>query len=391
MCTRHALCATIDAFGDSTARNATESPLLRLPPELRYRIYDLVFGSTPVHIRAAENHEYDEDFRNYRLSVCEHPREHVETPRRYAEWVNISLRTRIPGCTIREHDDGKPLSSLDANLGLLQACRQIHHEAALKPFTEIPFYYMARKYRSVPGFDGFVEALAPAQFKALSRVRFAFENLFFEPNTSACRMLAFGCLPDWKTMRKLTGLKDVEIVLSPQMWDETEARGYLADLAVTFGSPDWREWKQTIKDLRLKRLRLTIEADFHERYKYEKSEAFPTFASRGETSMIEDWLRHRELQLQFGDSVANGDEAVPPYGIQQNDHKVSMPPWGTPEGVRKFDLARAEEARLTELLKAEADANWNAILEEQIREDEYRDSRDDDELQSTSSDRASAS
>lgn len=342
--------------------------MLRLPTEIRVRIYNFLFGSTPVHIRAALSEEYDEDWRHYRLSVCEHPREHVETPRRYAEWVNVAFRTRIPGCTIRQHHDEKPLSSLDANLGLLQVCRQTHPEASLKPFTDMPFYYMNRaSYKGLPGLDAFVEALAPPQLRALSRMRFVVEHVYYELNTQIYRSLSFGNLPVKSTMQMMTGLKDVEIVLSPQLWDETEARRYLDNLAESFREMDWI---QTLRELRPKRLRLTVEADFH-KHRYEKSEPFPTFASRGEAQMIGDWLRHRELQLHFGKRVAYGIEPVPPYGVQQNDRKVSTPPWATPEGIRKFDLARPEEARLTRLADEEFHATWNAMIKEREKEDRF--------------------
>lgn len=199
-------------------------------------------------------------------------------------------------------------------------------------------------------------------------MRFVVEHVYYDFNTDIYRSLSFGNLPVKSTMQMMTGLKDVEIVLNPQMWDETEARKYLANLAEGLRKMDWI---QTLRELQPQRLRLTVEAEFHQLGKYEKSEPFPTFASRGETQIIEDWLRRGELQLHFGKRVAFGIEPVPPYGIQQNDHKVSIPPWATPEGIRKFDLARPEEARLTRVADEKSHALWNAFLEKRNEEDRF--------------------
>lgn len=163
----------------STARNAAESPLLRLTPELRVRIYDYVFGSTPVHIRSTEEWEYDEYPKHYQLMRCEHPSEHVETPPRYIERVNVHYRKRIPGCTIRPKDYGQSLSGADINLNLLLVSRQIYQEAVLKPFSEIPFYFIVRwTDKGWPGLEGLAEDLAPPQLRAFKRLRIAYTTIY---------------------------------------------------------------------------------------------------------------------------------------------------------------------------------------------------------------------
>lgn len=357
-----------DILDDSTARNAAESPFLRLTPEIRCRIYDFLYGSTPAHIRSAEGWEYDEDFRHFRLASCECPRDHMEIPPRYVEWVNVAARTRIPGCTIRQDpDDEKSLSSADINLGLLLVCRQIHHEAALKPFSEIPFYCIIRTGDRVPGLEGFAEALALPQLRALGRMRFVIENTYYGLNTEIYRTLASGRLPDRKVMQKFPGLNDIETVLAARLWDETEVRRYLANLTESIKS---MEWMQVLRELCPKRLRMTIETEFSELGKNEKSKSYPTFASRGETARIDDWLRTRELQLHFGKRIANGDEPMPACRTKQDDDAISIPPWLTPEALREFELARPEEARLTQLEEQEVHTTWNAMIEEREKEDE---------------------
>lgn len=321
-------------------RNAVESPLLRLTPEIRVRIYDFVFGSTPVHIRSADSIEVEEDNRHYRLLRCAHPREHVETPLRYVERVNVPRRTRIPGCTIRHDDYGEPLSGVDINLGLLLVSRQIYHEAVLKPFSEIPFYHVIHwVHDGVLGLGGFVDDLAPPQLKALKRMRIILEHAYSDTIHDTRKALRFGHLPDKTVMRKFTGLKDLEIVLSPELWDELEATTYLDRLDEHF-NPDHAyhsqsiAWLQILPELRLKSLRVTIEADHGQVGMYESSRCFPTFTSKGQVETIKNWLRQAELNLQFGKDVIRDGEPVP-FGHRQIDDAISTPSWATPEEIKK--------------------------------------------------------
>lgn len=74
-------------------------------------------------------------------------------------------------------------------LPLLQVCRQIYHEASLKPFSQTTFiidggYYVASRT--------FLDALVPTQARAITRVRFACHN---------------GICPAFEVMRRLKKLE----------------------------------------------------------------------------------------------------------------------------------------------------------------------------------------
>lgn len=215
-------------------------------------------------------------------------------------------------------------------------------------------------------------ALAPPQLKAFKRMRIVLEHVYYERITEAWSTPKLGRLPDKKTMQKFTGLQDLEIVLNPQFWEEPRARQYLVHLSNHF-TPHFShhsesmEWLKALPDLQLKSLRVTVEAEFSELGKYEKSNSFPTFTSRGETEVIKQWLRQAELDLHFGYNVVSRQEPVP-FRVKQDDVAISIPPWATPEGLENFDLAKEEEARLTRMEGEEFHATWNAMTKEKDKE-----------------------
>jgi hypothetical protein len=227
----------------------------------------------------------------------------------------------MPGCTIRHDDYGKPLSGADINLQLLLVSRQIYHEAALKPFSEIPFYHIVRwSVNGIPSFRGFVDDLAPPQLRALKRMRIVLEHVYSDMKHDPRRSLRFGRLPDKNVMRKLTCLKDLEIVLNPQLWDELDAPKYLDLLDEHFVSNHNHysrsmAWLEVLPELRLKTLRMTIDAEYGQTGMYEQSRRFPTFTSKGQMDMIKDWLRQKERDLRFGESFVRVEQPVP-FGLK---------------------------------------------------------------------------
>lgn len=293
--------------------------------------------------------EYDEHPKHYQLMRCEHPREHVETPPRYIERVNLPIRKRIPGCTIRPNEYGKELSGADINLGLLLVCRQIYQEAVLKPFSEVPFYFIVRwNDKGWPGLEALAEDLAPPQLKAFKRLRIVLEHVYFGRNNDRCRSVGFGRLPDKKAMQKFTGLKDLEIILNPQFWDEEEACQYIGHLNKHF-VPDYSyysrsmSWLQALPELRLNSLRVMVEAEICGMGRSEIRTPFPTISSKGQVDKIKKWLRQTELDLHFGEDVVRIEEPVL-FGIKQDDEAIGIPPWATPEGLEEY-LARPEGPR----------------------------------------------
>jgi len=119
-------------------RNSTESPLLRLPAELRVRVWRHTLGGETIHIGVHDNvikscicqsPVSDADKASIIKSLDEptwydtHPEHHLK----------CQLAMRVPE---KLRTDSAPCLSL----GVLASCRQIHHEAALLPFKENIFH-----------------------------------------------------------------------------------------------------------------------------------------------------------------------------------------------------------------------------------------------------------
>ena len=133
---------------DSSASNAARSPFLLLPPEVRGLIYEHAFGSKVVHI--------SEDTRftcigkvGYRLDVClctldyEHPQRIIHLPPPKNPQASDRHYTRHDDCT----RDGTRVPAGRCRafpLQILRVCRQIHFEAALKPFSQTTFVIQER-------------------------------------------------------------------------------------------------------------------------------------------------------------------------------------------------------------------------------------------------------
>lgn len=143
-----------------------------MPPELRCRIDDQVFGSNAIHIREhligrrglSQNMKH-----RHTLALCNSLQQHNEVPRRFAEYLNPT-RNSVPGCTIHK----APTSAVTPQtigIHLLLVSRQIYHEAALKPFTEGSFSCVSHDRGKVSGLRPFVDALVPVQAQALAHLR----------------------------------------------------------------------------------------------------------------------------------------------------------------------------------------------------------------------------
>jgi hypothetical protein len=79
---------------------------------------------------------------------------------------------------------------------MLQVCRQIYHEAALKPFTEASFHVIIPDRHCRSEMKLFLAMLVPTQARAIAHLRFSLIEDQFLSGTIA---------------KHLTGLKHVEI------------------------------------------------------------------------------------------------------------------------------------------------------------------------------------
>lgn len=324
--------------------NAAQSPFLRLPPEIRCRIYNHVFASTAIHITSDEDEVDSSEFQHhYKLSLCGNTQQHTETPLRYVEHHNPTFRKPIPGCTIDQIRD-KPADPLAVGLSLLGVSRQIYHEAVLKPFSEISFSSLSRCYQKYSGVQRFVDALIPAQAKAIARLRVILANGWRAPGEPLYPKFDIGPVLSMTTINKLAGLSDLEIVLAPHIDQEHEAKAtpLLSGLDEVFVLTPGM---QSLVDLQLRSLRVTMEAVFVDEG---QNVPTPTFTKREEVEEVKAWLRRTEMELHFG-YVLSADKPVPGYGVVQNDEAISLPHWATPEGIEEIRLEIAREAE--ELLR----------------------------------------
>lgn len=151
--------------------------------------------------------------------------------------------------------------------------------------------------------------------------------------------MLIGPIPSKTTLAKLKGLTDLEIVLAPIIEDEREADSslFISGLEKAFVLTPGM---QSLVKLRLRSLRVTMEAEF--------DASVPTFGQRGGKDALEAWLRETEMRLHFG-SVLSDDTPLPDFGVVQDDERIPLPHWTTPEGIEKTRVRIETENILVEL------------------------------------------
>lgn len=149
-------------------RNATDSPLLNLPPEVRSRIWRAVLCPGTIHIRIIEE--------KIDAAVC-------KEPLGPAAQIALGRRTRMAMYAGHKGARGgvlhiqcgayrQTVSDLPApnrlDLNLLITCRQIHAEACLLPFSDNAFAIHEGTVRNAFGpLQGFLKLLVREQAEAI--------------------------------------------------------------------------------------------------------------------------------------------------------------------------------------------------------------------------------
>jgi hypothetical protein len=181
----------------STATNAAHSSFLLLPPEVRGRIYDYAFGGNGVHVTHDSRRKLDGK-RCYRLDICcaqddDPPQRIVHLPPPKVHIKCGSPSTPDDDCA--HEDTRKEVTQRDLPLSLLRVCRQIYHEAALKPFSQTIFIVREKWYI---GSHAFLDALIPTQARTIKQIRFVCID---------------GQCPAHKVMQHLKGLETLKFQL----------------------------------------------------------------------------------------------------------------------------------------------------------------------------------
>lgn len=161
----------------STTANAENSRFLRLPPEIRCRIYDYVFGSNLVRLKSYLHVKQRSKRVGYMISMCDCEYDHTQLSprvREYEHQIYFEKVCTVP-CRACEASNAQQTSALEGfSLPLLQVSRQIYHEAALKPFQQALFIFDFQESEAKEagyGLPAFMNALVPAQVKAITRLR----------------------------------------------------------------------------------------------------------------------------------------------------------------------------------------------------------------------------
>lgn len=153
----------------SYEQNATDSPLLRLPPELRNRIWCMVLGGKTIHVNYMPSYWSITDGTPRAVhSICQTSTDdHVFAADIKAlefeeEFTFVHYEDRHQKCQLWGPCT-RPLD--DLHLGVLQVCRQIHQEAALLPYQDNTFSTWDPDSLTM-----FLKVLLPAQARAIRSI-----------------------------------------------------------------------------------------------------------------------------------------------------------------------------------------------------------------------------
>lgn len=165
-----AMLVYIYADRNRTQRN-TKSLLLKLPQELKNRIYGLVCGGQDVHISS----EYIRGFGMQLLSsICQHPGSQVASYERFSAVCADDHKNKHEEpyfthgiCILAKREMSIP-KALGRNL--LLSCSQIYHEAMLVPISSNTFFFTAPS-DLIP----FSKKLSPAMRRAVRSIHLDIE------------------------------------------------------------------------------------------------------------------------------------------------------------------------------------------------------------------------
>jgi hypothetical protein len=206
-----------------------------LPPEIRYRIYSFVFGDLIIRVNFGSYHVCQSSQacelqrrQNYDQRISYHPEGDPNL---------ISEDSGFMDCQTQRH--------VEIPVHLLQVCRQIYHEAALKPFSEPTFDFRAFDLVN-PRRETFTKKLVPAQARAIAHMRARDGSIFRPPSKGA--------------VFNLRGLKHVEVhfeIYTGRVLEEDEEEDHPMEDLAWFKRQGAVAW---LKNMGLKSIRLTVMA-----------------------------------------------------------------------------------------------------------------------------------
>lgn len=177
--------------------NAFKSPLLRLPPEVRNRIWYFLFGGMTIHVTA------DSRRGPVAHAVCCSPLRDEYLAQKIKRLQQQSFsRTKPQTTDIRTPSDAHKDCNWSGfyprlSFSALRACRQLHQEAALLPYQHNTFSFNSLEYM-IP----FLNGLVLAQARAIEKITVYYSRNY--GNKTFNQLLT----------RKLKGLRHITIFVN---------------------------------------------------------------------------------------------------------------------------------------------------------------------------------
>ncbi|KAF2768554.1 hypothetical protein EJ03DRAFT_352091 [Teratosphaeria nubilosa] len=198
--------------------NATNSPLLRLPPELRNRIWVMVLGGRVLHM-------FDRS-RKPRVIICNHSLGDKADAQRIKAIQRANCEVSSEDIVTYEGEYKqrhgllkKTCTAIDdaLSLQLLQTSRSIHQEAAL-----IPYKHNVFSFQSVFNLSNFLKEIVLAQSSAIENITMVDTVGRMLPSKTVAKLLE----------TKLRGLKHMTWFL--HLYDSQRARAGLDETVTVF-------------------------------------------------------------------------------------------------------------------------------------------------------------
>jgi hypothetical protein len=162
-------------------RNQQQSPLLRLPAELRNKIYELVVGGQEIRMVASKRDHDTQPFAIKLWSVTSQDINTVDGDVEMSDDTTMITTTNAAGFPVQD-DFGEPMieepipprwTKPHHFLALTAVSRQFHMETALSPFSLNKF-----GGRYIYRFTSFLYSLQPHQRNAIAKVRILIQDTY---------------------------------------------------------------------------------------------------------------------------------------------------------------------------------------------------------------------
>ncbi|KAK5138521.1 hypothetical protein LTR08_000108 [Meristemomyces frigidus] len=203
-------------------KNATESPLLRCPPEVRNRIWYFALCGQTIHVTGKTRQGRPVIY--HRACQAAVKDEDAFAGTQGEEMKDYAVRHAV--CL----QEDLPVKNSTIPVAVFRACRQIHQEAALLPYKHNTFAFQYL-WDAVP----FLQSLFSAQARAIEKLHLVPKGMYYDYSTKTCAKLLRG---------KLKGLKELTVEI--EVMDTVRT----ADAFGMWGEKDRESMRKSLLQLR---------------------------------------------------------------------------------------------------------------------------------------------